>query len=58
MVRENRAYLTSKKINVPWTNKNLTVKWEHFTDKLQPGQKEKWTAVISGSRTPKKPWLR
>ena len=49
MVRENRAYLTSKKINVPWTNKNLTVKWEHFTDKLKPGQKEKWTAVISGS---------
>jgi hypothetical protein len=48
MVRENRAYLSSHKVNVPWTNKDLTVKWEHFTDKLQPGQKEKWTAVISG----------
>ncbi len=48
MVRENRAYLSSHKVSVPWNNKNLTVKWEHFTDKLQPGQKEKWTAVISG----------
>jgi len=53
MVRENRAYLSSRKINVPWTNKNLTVKWEHFTDKLQPGQKEKWTAVISGPNAEK-----
>ncbi|MFM1555383.1 MAG: alpha-2-macroglobulin family protein [Limisphaerales bacterium] len=53
MVRENRAYLSSRKINVPWTNKNLTVKWEHFTDKLQPGQKEKWTAVITGSNAEK-----
>ena len=25
MVRENRAYLSSHKVNVPWTNKNLTV---------------------------------
>ncbi len=48
MVRENRAYLTSRKIGVPWTNKNLTIKWEHFVSKLQPAQKETWTAVVSG----------
>ena len=48
MVRENRAYLSSHKVNVPWTNKNLTVKWESFRDKLQPGQPEKWKATISG----------
>jgi uncharacterized protein YfaS (alpha-2-macroglobulin family) len=48
MVRENRAYLTSHHVNVPWTNKDLTVKWEHFTSKLGPGQKETWTAVITG----------
>jgi hypothetical protein len=48
MVRENRAYLTSRKIDVPWTNKNLNVKWEHFVSKLRPAQKETWTAVISG----------
>jgi hypothetical protein len=48
MVRENRAYLTSRKVEVPWTNKNLKVKWEHFVSKLEPGQKETWTAVITG----------
>jgi hypothetical protein len=48
MVRENRAYLTSHRVDVPWTNKNLTVKWEHFVSKLEPGKKETFTAVITG----------
>jgi Bacterial Alpha-2-macroglobulin MG10 domain/Alpha-2-macroglobulin family len=48
MVRENRAYLTSRKVEVPWSNKELTVKWEHFTSKLEPAAKETWTAVVSG----------
>ncbi|MEI8372538.1 MAG: alpha-2-macroglobulin family protein [Planctomycetota bacterium] len=48
MVRENRGYLESRHVDVPWSNKNLTVKWEHFVSKLEPGQKETWTAVISG----------
>ena len=47
-VRENRACLESRKIDVPWKNKELTLKWEHFTSKLQPGQKETWTAVVTG----------
>lgn len=47
-VRDNRAYLESRTISVPWTTKQLTVKWERFVSKLQPGQKETWTAVISG----------
>ena len=47
-VRENRAYLTSHKVQVPWTNKDLKIKWEHFVSKLTPGGKETWTAVISG----------
>ena len=48
MVRENRGYLESRYVDVPWSNKNLTVKWEHFVSKLEPGQKETWTAVITG----------
>ncbi len=52
-VRENRAYLQSRKVEVPWTNKQLTLKWEHFTSKLQPGQKESWTAVILGPNASK-----
>jgi uncharacterized protein YfaS (alpha-2-macroglobulin family) len=48
MVRENRAYMDSRHVDVPWSNKNLKVKWEHFVSKLEPGQKETWTAVITG----------
>ena len=48
MVRENRAYLTTQTVNVPWSNKNLSVKWEHFVSKLKPAQKETWTAIITG----------
>jgi len=47
-LRENRAYVESRKISVPWKNKELAITWEHFTSKLQPGQKETWTAVITG----------
>ncbi|HTL16827.1 MAG TPA: alpha-2-macroglobulin family protein, partial [Patescibacteria group bacterium] len=46
-IREDRAYLDSRKIEVPWRNKELDIKWEHFVSKLQPSQKETWTAVIS-----------
>ncbi|HPP53825.1 MAG TPA: alpha-2-macroglobulin family protein, partial [Thermoguttaceae bacterium] len=47
-VQENRAYLTQRQVNVPWSNKNLSLSWERFVSKLQPGQKETWTAVITG----------
>jgi hypothetical protein len=47
-LRDNRAYIETRRIDVPWTNKQLTVKWERFVSKLQPGQQETWTAVISG----------
>lgn len=46
-IRENRAYLNERIVDVPWSNKQLTVKWEHFTSKLGPAQKETWTAVIT-----------
>ena len=47
-VRENRLYSHTTRIDVPWENKKLTVKWEHFVSKLQPGGKETWTAVVTG----------
>ncbi len=52
-VRENRAYLESRHIDVPWSNKNLEIKWEHFVSKLQPAQKETWTAIITGPNAQK-----
>jgi hypothetical protein len=47
-VRENRAYLTSRHVDVPWTNKRLQVKWETFRSKLEPGKRETFTAVVTG----------
>ncbi len=46
-VRENRAYIDQRSVTVPWTNKQLTVKWEHFVSKLKPAQEETWSLVIS-----------
>ena len=48
MVRENRAYFESRHVDVPWSNKNLSFKWEHFVSKLSPAEKETWTLVIKG----------
>lgn len=48
MVRENRAYLESQRIDVPWSNKQLTIKWERFVSKLGPADEQTWTAVIQG----------
>ena len=49
-VRENRLYANTRRIDVPWSNKKLSLKWEHFTSKLEPGKKETWRAVISDLR--------
>ncbi|MHC4438649.1 MAG: alpha-2-macroglobulin family protein, partial [Planctomycetota bacterium] len=47
-VRENRAYLNQRIVQVPWTNKQLTIQWERFRSLLEPGQEEVWTAIITG----------
>ncbi|MHC4707237.1 MAG: alpha-2-macroglobulin family protein, partial [Planctomycetota bacterium] len=47
-VRKNRAYVNERIVDVPWTNKQLTITWEHFRSLLEPGQNETWTAVITG----------
>jgi uncharacterized protein YfaS (alpha-2-macroglobulin family) len=47
-VRENRAFLSNHLVDVPWSNKDLTVSFEKFTSKLEPGKKETWTVKIRG----------
>jgi len=47
-IRENRAYLNQRTVDVPWSNKRLGLKWESFRSKLLPGQKETWTAIVTG----------
>jgi hypothetical protein len=49
MVRENRAYRHSEKVEVPRHDRELKVRWEHLVSKLEPGQRETWTAVITGA---------
>lgn len=49
-VRENRFYPDEKTIDVPWSNKELSVRWERFRSKLVPGQKETWSLVLSGPK--------
>jgi hypothetical protein len=48
MVRENRAYLHVENVSVPWSDRRLDLRWEHFVSHLRPGQHETWTAVITG----------
>lgn len=50
MVHHNRVYTLSWQVEVPWSNKELTIDLETFRDKLEPGQKETWTLRISGAR--------
>jgi len=47
-VRENRAYFNERVVQVPWSNKQLSLHWETFRSKLSPGQNETWTAVVTG----------
>lgn len=48
-VHDNRAYLVSRIVEVPWSNQVLHVSWERFVSKLGPGKQETWTAVVAGT---------
>lgn len=51
-VRENRALLTSRQIDVPWSNRNLDLTWEHWTSRLEPGKPETWTLWVKPTAPP------
>ncbi|MEM9235533.1 MAG: alpha-2-macroglobulin family protein, partial [Verrucomicrobiota bacterium] len=48
-VTMNRLHRMERRVEVPWTNKELKLRWEHLVSKLEPGSKETWTAVIEGA---------
>jgi len=52
-VKENRVYQQQAFINVPWSNKDLSISWETHRDKLLPGSKETWTMVVRGNKKEK-----
>lgn len=41
-VKNNRFTSFNQVAEVPWTNKQLSIQWRAFRDKLQPGEKETW----------------
>ena len=52
-VKNNRMYSSGRTIEVPWTNKELTIHYETFRNKDLPGSEEKWKIKISGFNTGK-----
>ena len=52
MVRDGRLHMESQTVDVPWTNKKLSIAWERFTRRLEPGVKEVWRAKIAGAADP------
>lgn len=49
-VRENRSYIASRHIDVPWTNKDLKLSWQRMVSKLEPGKKEKFKLTVQGPK--------
>lgn len=47
-VRHNRSYQDEQLITVPFTNKELSINFETFRNKLKPGQDEEWHIRIRG----------
>jgi uncharacterized protein YfaS (alpha-2-macroglobulin family) len=47
-VKDNRYMQQDELISVPFTNKQLDIKFETFRDKLLPGQQEQWKLIIKG----------
>ncbi|PSK95079.1 alpha-2-macroglobulin family protein [Taibaiella chishuiensis] len=52
-VYKNRVYTAEKQVNIPWTNKELSLEWGTHRDKLQPGEGETWTLTIKGAKKEK-----
>jgi hypothetical protein len=44
--------MQSQTIDVPWTNKKLSITWERFTRRLEPGAKDVWRAKITSVADP------
>jgi uncharacterized protein YfaS (alpha-2-macroglobulin family) len=49
-IRDNRKYVQSSTISVPFENKKLDVKLETFRDYLTPGAEEEWNISIKGPK--------
>lgn len=49
-VKHNRIYSSNEIVQVPYTNKDLTISYSTYRDKTLPGSAEKWKVKISGHK--------
>jgi hypothetical protein len=49
-VKHNRVYKGNQGFTIPWSNKDLSISYETFRDKLLPGANEKWKVKITGNK--------
>ena len=47
-INNNRRYTHVSLVSVPFTNKQIDIKFETFRNKLQPGENEEWKLKLSG----------
>ncbi|MBK9465066.1 MAG: alpha-2-macroglobulin [Chitinophagaceae bacterium] len=52
-IKHNRFYQLNQTINIPWTNKDLSIEYATYRDKTLPGSEEKWKLKISGYKNEK-----
>lgn len=52
-IKHNRVYQVNELINVPWTNKDLSIEYASYREKTLPGSEEKWKLKISGAKNEK-----
>ncbi|MDQ2721185.1 MAG: MG2 domain-containing protein [Bacteroidota bacterium] len=49
-VKDNRFYIVSNTVNVPWSNKELNISFDTYRDKTLPGSEEKWKVKITRNK--------
>lgn len=49
----NRSRNENATIQIPWNNKDLSIEYGVFRDKLRPGQQEEWVIKIKGPKNDK-----
>lgn len=52
-VKNNRFFILTNQVIVPWADKALNISYETFRDKTLPGSEEKWKMKISGYKKDK-----
>ena len=49
-VKDNRFFKNTFNASVPWTNKELSISFDTYRDKTQPGSNEKWKIKLTGHK--------